>query len=168
MKPLGVCQSGSIILVSALLTLTAIGCAGRPSLIPNPDASLRMKSTEFAADAAKRHPFKEDAPHAGKAVGLSQVEYVWNRLQITNLSNEDWQDIEVWVNRQYVVHVPKLAHGSRLGVLLPFQMIYDDKGANFPTDNRKLMIQDLNGDGVPDLELYMNGKIYTVDCQLAD
>src|SRR3954471_16642269 len=122
----------TIIAAAALLT----GCAGRVSLIPNTDPNLRKSSTQFAADAAARHPFKADAPKAGEAVARAQVGYMLNRIDIENLSSEDWQDVDVWVNQQYVVHLPKMEHGKLK--ILPFQMIYDDKGNYFPLDNQKV------------------------------
>ena len=65
-------QKATFLLV-ALLLVGCAGCAGRPSLIPNADKSLRRTSAQFAADAAKRHPYKSDAPRGGEAVGRAQI-----------------------------------------------------------------------------------------------
>jgi hypothetical protein len=138
--------------------LFAGGCAGRVSMIPNPDPNLRKSSTQFAADAVSRHPFKADAPKAGEAVARAEVGYTLNRIDLVNLSNEDWNDVEVWVNQQYVVHLPKMEHG-RLKIL-PFQMLYDDKGNYFPLDNRKVLVNQVS--------LYRDGKLYDVPVKLGD
>ena len=144
----------SLIVAAALMT----GCAGRVSMIPNPDPNLRKSSTQFAADAAARHPFKADAPKAGEAVARAQVGYMLNRIDIENLSSEDWQDVDVWVNQQYVVHLPKMEHKTLK--ILPFQMIYDDKGNYFPTNNSNTLVNQI--------ALYKDGKLYDVPVKLGD
>jgi len=134
------------------------GCAGRPALLPNPDPALDKPSTVFAADAVKRFPYKSDAPRGGEAVARAQVGYTLNRLDVVNLSDEDWSDVEVWVNQSHVVYVPLMkAHELKR---LNFQMIYNDKGQYFPVDNSKELVRSV--------ELYRDGKMYTVPVQLAD
>jgi len=144
------------------LTVAAIvwagGCAGRPALLPNPDPTLDKPSTVFAADAVKRFPYKTDAPRGGEAVARAQVGYTLNRLDVVNLSDEDWSDVEVWINQSYVVHVPVMkAHELKR---LNFQMLYNDNGQYFPVDNSKTLVKSV--------ELYRDGKMYTVPVQLAD
>jgi hypothetical protein len=86
------------------------------------------------------------------------VGYTLNRLDIVNLSDEDWSDVEVWVNQGYVVHVPLMkAHELKR---LNFQMLYNDNGQYFPVDNSKVLVKSV--------ELYRDGKMYTVPVQLAD
>jgi len=140
------------------LTLTAIGCAGRPALIPNPDKNLRKTSAEFAADAAKRHPYKKDAPRGGEAVARAQVGYTLNQIDLVNLSQEPWKDVEVWVNQNYVVFVPSMAPNKLK--TLPFQMIFDDQGNYFPLDNKKTLVNKV--------EVYHDGKMYDVPVKLGD
>lgn len=145
------------LLVGSLAAIT--GCAGgRPSVIPNPDAGLRKTSVEFAADAVKRHPYKSDAPKGGEAVAAAQVGYWMNRLEIVNLSGETWQEVEVWVNRNWVVMVPKME--PKQLKRLNFEMLYDDSGHYFPVDNNKVRITDVT--------IYHDGKMYDVPWQLAD
>src|SRR6476646_5481856 len=108
--------------------LLVVGCSGRPSLIPNPDPQLRKSSAEFAADAAKRFPYHTDAPHA-QTTARCQVGYMANVIELANLSDEDWHNVEVWANRQYVVFVPQIK--SHELERLPFQMIFDDTGHYF-------------------------------------
>ena len=43
------------------------GCAGRAEIFPNSEPALRHTAAEFAADAAKRFPYKADAPRGGVA-----------------------------------------------------------------------------------------------------
>jgi|SRR6478672_11153790 len=143
-----------LILVSLLL---AVGCAGRPSLIPNREPALRKTSTQFAADAARRHPYQENAPRAGEAVARAEVDYMLNELVVANLSQEDWQDVELWLNKKYVVHVPKVIHGTQVN--LPFQMMYDDAGNYVPTNHVMKTAK---------LEAKIDGKIYDIPVRLAD
>ncbi|HMB95261.1 MAG TPA: hypothetical protein VKK61_04405 [Tepidisphaeraceae bacterium] len=138
--------------------MALIGCAGRPSLLPNSDKSLRKTSTQFAADAAKRQPYKADAPRGGTIQARAQVGYMLDRIEIVNLSDAYWSNIEVWVNKKYVVFVPTMEKGKL--EVLPFQMIFDDGGNSFPTDNSKIRVESV--------ELYKDGKMYDVTTKLAD
>jgi hypothetical protein len=144
--------------VSIGLVSVVFGCSGRPSVLPNSDMDLRRSSAEFAADAAKRHPYKSDASRGGEAPAGAQVGYVLDRLEIVNLSDQNWSDVEVWVNQQYVVYVPSMEKGKLK--VFNFQMIYDDHGKYLPTDSSK--------ERVNKVELYCDGKMYDVRLQLAD
>ncbi|MCC6238831.1 MAG: hypothetical protein IT448_00810 [Phycisphaerales bacterium] len=136
-----------------------IGCAsGRPTLIPNADADLRKSSAEFAADAAKRFPYPAAAQRGGQAMGRAQVGYALDVLEIVNQSKEDWNDVTVWINDSYVVHLSKMQPQKLKRI--PFQMIYNDKGQYFPLDNRKVLMEKV--------ELYQGGVLYDVPLQLAD
>ena len=119
--------------------MLACGCAGRPSMLPNSDPNLRKTSAQFAADAAKRHPYKADAPRGGEAVARAEVDYTADFVNIVNLSDEEMDDVELWINQNYVVFIPKME--PKLLKKINFTMLYDDTGATFPTDNRKVMIE---------------------------
>ena len=81
-----------------------------------------------------------------------------DRLEVVNLSDEDWSDVEVWVNQRYVVHVPKMERG-RLKQF-NFQMLFDEKGNYFPTDNNKMRVKQV--------EVLHDGRVCSVPLQLAD
>ena len=148
------CMKRIQLLAVYVLASIMIGCAGRAELLPNSDPALRKTSAQFAADAAKRFPYKSDAPKGGNAKGRCQVGYTLNVLEITNLSDEDWNDVELWVNRAYVVHLPVLkAHAGRV-TSIPFQAIYNDQGQSFPTDNRKVLVDKV--------EVYYSWKLLRV------
>jgi hypothetical protein len=153
----------SLVPLACLVGLCMLsGCSGRPSLLPNSDPSLNKTSAQFAADAAKRYPFNTALPSGGVAKGRAQVGYGMDTVQVLNLSDEDWDNVELWINRAFVVFVPKFpAHGQRVKTL-NFQMFYDDKGHYFPTDNStpNRMIQQL--------EMVRGGKVYTIPVKLAD
>ena len=146
-----------ISLAIAALVLIA-GCSGRPTIIPNSDKSLRKTSAEFAADAAKRHPYKSDAPRGGEAVARSTIGYTLNQLDVVNLSDEEWDDVEIWVNQQYVVFIPKMEPKKLKSIA--FQMLFDDKGNYFPLDNSKVQIKKV--------EVYRGGKMYDIPVKLGD
>lgn len=148
--------------IAAVSLASLAGCAGRPSLIPNSDPALRKTSAEFASDAARRHPFNADLPSGGVAKGRAQVGYGRDTIEIINSGAEDWDNVEVWVNRSHVVFVPRIRAGSDRVKTLQFQMFFDEKGRYFPLDNR-----------TPDrmvrqLEIIRDGMIYTVPFALAD
>ena len=136
------------------------GCAGRAEIFPNSEKALRKTAAEFAADAAKRFPYKADAPRGGIAVGRAQVGYTVNKIEIENLGDEDWDDVEVWVNKSYVVSLPKLKARPGKVTAIPFQALFNDEGHSFPTDNSVTRVNLV--------EVYHDGKMYEVKTQLAD
>src|SRR4051794_40003928 len=142
---------------SLAVFLILAGCAGRPSLIPNSDKNLRRTSAQFAADAAKRHPYKSNAPRGGEAVARAEVGYMLKQITIANLSQEAWNDVEVWVNQKYVVALPAMEPGKLKTI--NFQMLYDDQGNYFTTDNKQM---------VDKVELFRDGKMYDVKVKLGD
>ena len=145
-------------LVVLAIAAVLVGCAGRPSILPNPDKNLRKSSAHFAADAAKRHPYKSDAPRGGEAIGRAAVGYTLNQLDVVNLSDEQWDDVEIWVNQKYVVHLPKM-EPNKLKTL-NFQMLFDDKGNYFPINNRKVLVEKV--------EMLRDGKMYDIPVRLGD
>jgi hypothetical protein len=146
----------TIAFVASLMILA--GCAGRPSLIPNSDKNLRRTSAQFAADAAKRHPYKSNAPRGGEAVARAEVGYMLKQITIVNLSQEAWNDVEVWVNRKYVVDIPTMEPNQVKTI--NFQMLFDDKGNYFPTDNKKVLVSKV--------EVLKDGKMFDVPVRLGD
>ena len=147
---------------AALILAALAGCAGRPSLLPNSDPAMNKTSAQFAADAAKRGPFNASLPNGGDAKGRAQVGYGLDTVQLVNLSGEDWENVEIWINRQYVVFVPRIAAKSERAKTLNFQMFYDDKGHYFPVDNNSpnRMIRQL--------EMVQGGQVYRIPFTQAD
>jgi hypothetical protein len=139
-----------------LLGAFAFGCADKPTIFPPSDPNLRRTSAEFAADAAKRHPYKADAPRGGQAVARAQVDYMADEIDVINLSKEDWENVEVWVNQNYVVFLPTMPAGKLEPI--SFKMLYDDSGKTFPT--KHVMVDKL--------ELYRGGKMYDCTVKLGD
>jgi hypothetical protein len=150
-KALGI----STILASGLLSG---GCWDTQiSIMPNPDPALRKSSAEYAADAVKRHPFKADLPSGGEAVANAQVGYALNRLEIVNLSDDIWNNVEIWINRKYVVFLPKME--PKVLKRLPFSLLYDGHGHYFQQDNKEM---------IDSVILIRGDKQFTVPLQLAD
>ena len=147
-----------MVTILAAVALGSGGCAGRPELIPNPDPSLRKTAAQLAADAAQRHPYKSDADRGGDAMARAQVGYSLNRIELVNLSDNEWNDVEVWVNQNYVVFLRRMEPGRLKRI--PFQALYDNRGNSFPLNNRKVLVERV--------ELLRDGKIYNVPLQLAD
>lgn len=143
-------------IASVLLALLA-GCAGRAAIYTS-NPALRKTSAQFAADAAKRHPYKADAPRGGAIAGRTQIEYMFHYLEVVNLSDAAWDNFEVWLNQKYVVFVPKLEKGQL--ERLNFPMFFDDSGVSFSSDMSKGRIEKV--------EIYNDGKMYDVTKQLAD
>jgi hypothetical protein len=148
---------------ASLLLLSVIllgGCAGRAEILPNSEPALRRTAAEFAADSAKRFPYKADAPRGTEGFARAQVGYTLNKLEIANLSDQDWDNVEVWVNRSYVVWLPKVKARAGKVTAIPFQAIFNDSGHSFPTDNSKTLVNSV--------EVYRDGKMYEIKTQMAD
>jgi hypothetical protein len=143
-----------VVIAASLLS----GCGEKPSLLPNRDKTLNKTKAQFAADAAKRHPYKSSAPRGGEAPARAQVGYTLNHVDIVNLSSEPWSDVEVWVNQKYVVFVPNMPPNDLK--TLDFTMLFDDQGNYFPLDNNKALVNKV--------EIYRDGKMYDVPVKLGD
>jgi hypothetical protein len=149
------------VVVAALSSVMALaGCSGQTSLLPNTDPKLRRTPAQFAADAAKRHPFKADAPSGGEALGRAEYNLTFATLQVLNYSDEDWDDVEVWVNKSYVCFVPKIEKGKARVKTLDFQMLYDEKGEYFWTNGGKTPVKDV--------DIVRNGKVYKLPTKIAE
>jgi len=136
------------------------GCEGRPTLFPNSDPALQKTSTQFASDAAKRFPYPVQADHAGATQGRAAVDLMLDQIEILNYSNEDWKDIDIWVNQSYVCHVPLISKAKQKVETIAFAMLYDGKGNYFSTNGGK--------NPVNRVEIYHNGKVYDIPVKLAD
>lgn len=151
--------TGTILTACLGAALVAAGCSkAPPALLPNKDKSLRKSATAFAADAKERHPYNADAPRGGQAVARAQVGYTANQLEVVNLSEETWNDVEIWVNGQYVVFVPRMK--PRDLKVLNFRMLYDNRGRTFPLNNSSVRVQRV--------EAYRDGTMYEIPVSLAD
>jgi len=139
------------------LSILALGCAGRPSIIPNTDPALRKTSAWFAADAVKRFPFPSTQPFAGAWNGRADVDVMRDVVQIANFADEQLTDVDVWINRAYVVHVPKIEankDGKPGTRTLDFQMFFNEKGESFPTDNDKYPVNNV--------DILSGGSLYSI------
>lgn len=148
-----------IVALAPLLGLLGLlaGCAGRSEILPNSDPALNKKPAEFAADAAKRFPYKADAPRGGQAAARAQIGYVLDRVELINLSDVEWTDVEVWLNGTHVVFLPKLEPKQMKQI--NFRSFYNDAGQHFAIRNsneEKL---------VRKVELFRDGKLYDVTSQ---
>lgn len=144
--------------IVAATALGAGGCSNKPTLIPPGNPALRKTISQFAADGAKRHPFKDDLPSGGQAVARAEVDYGLDVLHIVNLSDEDWQNVELWVNHDYVVFVPAIK--PKVQETVNFEIMYDGNGKAFPTDNRVTRVDKL--------QMVRDGKLYEIPLRLAD
>jgi hypothetical protein len=145
-----------LILVS-VLAAGLLGCETQVVLVPNPDPALRKPVKAFAADAAKRQ-YEADAPKALDPDFRGQYALILRRIDLANISQRDWDNVEVWINGRYVVYCPKFEKKSDKS--LAFRLFYDSKGHRFDTDWGKNPIQTL--------EVYRDGTMYSVINHVAD
>lgn len=141
--------SGASTLTLGLLIALAAGCGPDRQPIRNPDPALRKTITQFAADAATRFPYPAEAERAATFDARAWVGYALNRIEVVNLTAETWQDVDLWVNRAYVIRVPAME--PNMLKVLPFGVIFDAQGNAFPSDNRAVKVESI--------ELLVNGRL---------
>jgi len=93
-------------------------------------------------------------------MGRAEYNLLMGTLQVLNYSDEDWDNVEIWVNRKYVCWLPKIEKGKQRVKTINFQMLYDDAGNYFWTNGGKTPVEQV--------ELYKNGKMYSIDTYLQD
>ena len=127
-----------------VFVLTLAGCSildGRPTLLPNGNKALRKTPAEFAFDAAQRMPYPDDVP-VGRSFDVgAEVDYTFDQVHLLNFSGQSFEDVEVWINESYVVHLPVLPDGDKQE--LPFRIFYGEGGEHFPTNNRTVQVDSL-------------------------
>jgi hypothetical protein len=140
-------------LVSLALALGLVGCStdGQTSLIPNPDGNLQRTSAQFAADAAKRS-FEASAPSEKATDARAQYDIMAHRIDLVNLANADWSNVEVWINHNYVVFLPSMQ--KMVDEKLDYEMFFDRDGNHFATQGGANPLQSL--------QIYHDGTMYDV------
>jgi hypothetical protein len=150
--------AGVASVVSVVCLSLMAGCQGRGALIPPSDPDLRKTAAEFAADSAKRQ-YPSNAPRGGDLQALASVDYgVFNRIEMMNLSGEEMDDFEVWINEKYAFHATKWP--AKTLKKINFATLYDRDGKPFPMDNQKVRITKI--------EVLKDGKVYNVPTKLAE
>ena len=134
----------------ALALLALAGCTRNATWLPNSDGALNKPAKEFAADAASRFPYPGDAPRGGEFQARAEVGYDANVINLANFSGGPLTDVELWVNRSYVVFLPRVEVGKTK--FIPFKVIYNDQGQHLPE----------SGVYVEALELKLGGTLYEV------
>jgi hypothetical protein len=141
----------------ALLGISVLGCEGAVSLIPDADPTLRKPPAMFSADAAKRQ-YEATAPLTPDAQARAQYALILRQIDLANISDQDWTNVEVWINGKYVVHCDKFEKKS--DKTLYFTMFYDQSGHHFDTNGGQNPIKTL--------QVYRDGKMYNVTAHVAD
>ena len=138
----------------------ACGCSDRPTIFDNPDPNLRLSTSELRGDALARFPYKQEVPKTPEIKARAQVAYALNRMEVLNFTGSDWDDVEVWVNRKYVCHVPKMQSGQLKEIHFP--MLFDEAGNQFPMNSNKGKML------VRSVEVLRDGKMYQLTVEAAE
>jgi hypothetical protein len=144
-------------LTATLIACAGLGCEGTVSLIPIADPALQKNPAVFAADAAKRH-YEADAPRIPDRDFRAQYALIFKQVDLANISAQDRENVEVWINGQYVVYCP--AFPKKSDKTLYFAMFYDQDGHHFDTHGGK--------DPVKTIDVYRDGTMYSVVNHVAD
>jgi hypothetical protein len=153
MRTTAVCTALSLLIIIA-------GCMDRATIFNNPDPQLHKPISAFRSDALDRFPYKADAPREKEIRARAQVGYHFNRLEVVNFTEGDWENVELWVNRKYVCLVPKMQ--SRKLKEIHFPTLMDEKGNSFPMNSNK------SEDLIRSVEVYRDGKMYQVAVEAVD
>jgi hypothetical protein len=137
--------------------LLIAGCEQSVSLIPNNDPSLRKPTAQFSADASKR-AYEADAPKTASDDFRAGYALTYRRVEMANISDEDYSNIEVWINGKYVVYCNKFEKKS--GKSLPFRDFFDGQGHRFDTADGNNAIQTI--------EVYADGNMHQVKSHVED
>jgi len=144
---------------AALVALGAVlagGCTDTPGMLRNQDASLRRPTSVIRADAAQR-VYPSEAPRVRGLASRSQIGYMAKTVEVANLSTEDWENVEVWVNKQFVVFLPRIEKGTLRAI--PFDAMFDRDGRHIPKNSRTFVVETV--------EVFMGGKLHDVKVTVA-
>ena len=133
-----------------LLVLVALAGCHNATILPNSDGALNKPAKEFSADAAARFPYPANAPRGGEFKARAEVGYDANVIDLANFSGAPLADVELWVNKSYVVFLPTVE--LERAKFIPFKVIYNDRNEHLPESNYY----------VDTLELKVNGTMYDV------
>jgi hypothetical protein len=146
-------------LALSIALLAIAGCERNAVILPNSDSSLNKPAKVFAQEAAARFPYPADIERGGQLPVNAEIGYMVDVITIVNYSKTDWTNVELWVNKSYVIPLAVLESNKTEGAKakrIPFKIIYNDQGQHFPS----------SGATVDTLELKMNGKLYEVPKQI--
>lgn len=164
-KELPMFTTRRFILAIVAAALLIAGCETNSSrLIPNPDRDLNKTMAKFSADAAgRKYPTTEPSPVATTAPAQmerapfrGEVDYQLRVINIVNLSDTPWNDVEVWANGKYVCFVPTFPAKMQRGIA--FRILFSSDGSRPP----------LKGLWLQKVELVKDGVIYSVPIFAAD
>lgn len=131
-----------------------VGCQDNAVFLPNSDASLNKSGANFASEAKNYFPYPADAQRGERIEARAEIGYMWNVIKIVNYSGKDWENVELWVNKSYVLPLAKMETGKTK--VAPFKIIYNDQGQYFP----------LGGTMIKELEIKKDGILYTIPTQI--
>ncbi len=139
-----------------ILALLASGCASGITIgNPNPEKSLRKTPAQFA-QYAKQHVYPAEAPKGGKSPVRGEVDYDLDVINLVNLGEQDWPNVDVWVNGRYVCPIASLPVKQQKGI--NFSYFYDTAGMPAPS----------RGTWIEKVELFYNGQLYDITMHPAD
>ncbi len=145
----------AFIALSIVAGSMVLGCQNSNAvLIPSSDSSLNKTASTFASEAKAYFPYPKEAARGTDIDARAEIGYMWNVINLVNYSGEDWENVEVWINKQYVLPIAKMESGKTKRV--SFKLFYNEAGTYFP----------LGGTMINSLEIKRDGSMYTVPCQI--
>jgi hypothetical protein len=126
--------------IIATIALLSVGCKiERATILPSDVPSLNRPASQLASDAKARFPFPIDFERGGETAGRVEVGYSLNSLNLLNYSGQPWTDVDLWINRQYVVNLSNVPSNKLIAI--NFKHLFNESGSHFPTNNRLMKVQ---------------------------
>lgn len=130
------------------------GCVDNAVLIPSSDAALNKTSAAYASDAKASFPYPADLQRSNEIDARAEIGYMVNAINLVNFSGKDWENIEIWINKSYVLPLPRFETGKTKR--MSFKLFYNDQGVYLP----------LKGSMIESVEIKKDGTLYTVPTQI--
>ncbi len=142
--------------IASCVLAAAIGCSERAVLIPNFDPSIDKKLSTLRSESAACFPYNAAADRGAELPMRAELGYTFNQITLVQFSGQTWDNVQLWINGTYVIHLDRLE--SRDLKRLSFKLFMDESGMHFPLNNEAVRVEKL--------EIKKDGVFHPVHAQI--